>query len=96
MRIMMNVCIPVEEVNKAMQDGSAGRTLQSVFETWRPEAVYFFPTDQGRNLLLFVDVKENSDMPVIAEPFFRMNAKITVTPVMNAQDFQAAMGKLAH
>jgi hypothetical protein len=63
----------------------------------RPEAAYFFPAEEGRTILHFIDVKENSDIPAIGEPFFQgLNAKITFTPVMNGQDFQAGMAKLAH
>ena len=44
----------------------------------------------------FIDVKEASDMPVIADPFFQgVSARITFTPVMNLPDFQAGMAKLA-
>jgi hypothetical protein len=97
MRMMMTITIPIEAANKAVQDGSAKRILQSSFETLRPEAAYFYPSESGRTILLFVDVKETSDMPVIGEPFFAgLNAKVTFTPVMNAQDFQAGMAKLAH
>ena len=35
-------------------------------------------------------------MPVIADPFFQgVSARITFTPVMNIQDFQTGMAKLA-
>jgi hypothetical protein len=45
---------------------------------------------------LFIDVKDASDMPVIADPFFQgLSARIRFTPVMNAQDFQTGMAKLA-
>jgi hypothetical protein len=97
MRMMMKVTIPYEAANKAIQDGSAARILQTSFETLRPEAVYFHPAEEGRTILLFIDVKENSDIPVIGEPFFQgLSARVTFTPVMNAQDFQAGMAKLAH
>src|SRR5262245_51968107 len=97
MRVMMKISIPTDALNKATQDGSVKQILQSSLEQLRPEAVYFYPSDEGRNLLLFVDIKENSDVPVAAEPYFRgLNAKISFSPVMNLQDFQAAMVKLAH
>jgi hypothetical protein len=73
-----------------------GRILREQLEKLRPEAVYFYAADDVRTALLFLDVKEASDMPVIADPFFQaVNARITFTPVMNAQDFQAGMAKLA-
>lgn len=96
MRTMMTITIPTEAANKAINDGSAKRILQASFETLRPEATYFYPAENGRTILLFIDLKESAEMPVIGEPFFQgLNATITYTPVMNAQDFQAAMAKLA-
>ncbi len=96
MRTMMKISIPIEAANKAVKDGSAQRILQTSLETLRPEAAYFFPSEDGRTILLFIDVKETSDLPSIGDPFFHgFNATITFTPVMNAQDFQVGMAKLA-
>ena len=97
MRMMMKISADIEAVNKAVRDGSAQRIMQTSFETLRPEAAYFYPAEDGRTILLFIDVKEVSDMPSIAEAFFQgLNAKVTFTPVMNAQDFQAGLAKVAH
>jgi hypothetical protein len=79
-----------------MQDGSAQRVLSQAFETLRPEATYFYPSEEGRTILFFIDVKESSDMPSIGDPFFKgLSARVTFTPVMNPQDFQAGVAKLA-
>src|SRR5437899_6843760 len=97
MRMMMKMTIPIESANRAVNDGSVKPLMQNMFETLRPEAAYFFPSEQGRTILLFIDVKENSDIPAIGEPFFQgLNATITFTPVMNPQDFQAGLAKMAH
>jgi hypothetical protein len=94
--MMMKVSIPIEAANKAMEDGSAKRILQTAFETLRPEATYFYPAEDGRTILFFIDVKETSDMPSIGDPFFKgLSARVTFTPVMNPQDFQAGLAKLA-
>jgi hypothetical protein len=96
MRMLMKVVIPIEAANKAIRDGSVQQIMKTTLETVRPEAVYFFPTDEGRTMLLFTDVKEPSDIPALGEPLFQgLNARISFTPVMNLQDFQAAMAKLA-
>ena len=93
---MMQISIPTEAANKAVQDGSVKGILQSAFETLRPEAAYFYPAQEGRTILLFIDLKEASDMPASGEPFFKgLNAKVTFTPVMNKDEFQAGMAKLA-
>jgi hypothetical protein len=96
MRMMMKVSVPIEAANRAVQDGSMKKLLQEQLEKLRPESVYFFADDEVRTALLFIDVKDDSDMLVIADPFFQaVNARIRFTPVMNAQDFQAGMVKLA-
>ena len=96
MRMMMKVSVPIEDANKTIQDGSMKRILQAQLEKLRPESVYFFADGDVRTVLLFIDVKEASDMPVIADPFFQgVNARIRFTPVMNLPDFQAGLAKLA-
>jgi hypothetical protein len=96
MRMMMRVSVPIEAANKAIQDGSMGKILQAQLEKLRPEAVYFHAADDVRTALLFIDLKEASDMPVVADPFFQgLGAHITFTPVMNVPDFQAGLAKLA-
>ena len=96
MRMMMKVSVPIEAANKAVQEGTMGKLLQAQLETLRPEAVYFHADDDARTALLFIDVKDASDMPVIADPFFQqVSARIRFTPVLNVQDFQAGMAKLA-
>jgi hypothetical protein len=96
MRMMMKVSVPIEAANKAVQDGSMGKLLQAQLERLRPEAVYFHADDDVRTALLFIDVEDPGDMLSIADPFFQqVNARIRFTPVMNVQDFQAGMAKLA-
>jgi hypothetical protein len=47
--------------------------------------------------LFFIDVKENSDVPAIADPFFKgLDAHVTFTPVMNPEDFRQGLAKLSH
>jgi hypothetical protein len=96
MRMLMKVTIPIEAANQAVKDGSVKQLMQTTLERLRPEAAYFFPSEEGRNMLLFIDVAENSDIPAIGEPLFQgLSARISFTPVMNVQDFQAGMAKLA-
>jgi len=55
------------------------------------------PADDGRTVLLFIDLKDSSDMPANGEPFFQgLSARVTFTPVMSPQDFQAGMAKMGH
>lgn len=88
MRMLMQVTIPVEAGNEAARTGAFGSPLQKILEPLKPEAVYFTTGTSGeRGALIFFDMKDTSQMPAIAEPFFlTYKAKVTFSPVMNAQD----------
>ena len=52
--------------------------------------------DGLRTGFVVFDLKEPSDIPSVAEPFFQqLGAKLTFTPVMNMDDVQAGVGKYA-
>ncbi len=96
MRTMMKVTIPVEAGNAAIADGSLPKTLEGAMEALKPEAAYFITTGGERCALLFFDLADTSDIPSIAEPFFvNLNAAVEFSPVMNGDDLQAGLGKLA-
>jgi len=91
MRMLMKVSFPVEAGNRAIADGSLPKTIQSILEEQKPEAVYFVAEEGKRTGYLFLDLEDVSDLPGIAEPWFlAFNASIEATPAMNAQDLQAA------
>jgi hypothetical protein len=85
----------VEAGNRAFQDGTLSKTMMEAIERLKPEAVYFYP-DQGlRTALMVVDVKDSSELPAIAEPFFsRLNAAVEIFPVMNADDVKKGLAKV--
>jgi hypothetical protein len=95
MRTMMRVTIPVEAGNRGIADGTLPKTLEAAMENLKPEAAYFLPSGGERSALLFFDLADASDIPSIAEPFFQnLNASVEFSPVMNAEDLQAGLGKL--
>jgi hypothetical protein len=95
-RTMLRVSFPVEQSNKAIKDGSLPQLMGKMLEQLKPEAAYFFP-DNGRRTALFVfDLKEPAQIPTVVEPFFEaLHAEAYLTPVMNADDLKAGLGKLA-
>jgi len=96
MRTMIRVKIPAEAGNRAIQDGSLPKTIAEALQRLKPEAAYFFPDQGVRTAMLIVDVKEPSEIPVIAEPFFsKLNAAVEFLPVMNAEDLKAGLAKLS-
>ena len=72
------------------------RTIQSLIEGLKPEASYFF-TDDGKRTALFVFImQETSQIPPIVEPLFMgMNAAVTLSPVMNAEELQKGLAEWA-
>ena len=89
MRTMVKVSIPVEAGNAQIKSGALPKVVEGALKELKPEAAYFFPENGRRSMLLFIDLADPSQIPLVAERFFvGLNADVTMTPVMNAQDLQ--------
>lgn len=90
MRFLFKISFPVEAGNQAAKkDGF--KAIQSILEQQKPEAAYFAAQDGKRTAILIMDMKDASDLPKIAEPWFlALNASMEVTPVMIPEDLQKA------
>src|ERR1039457_5539597 len=88
MRMLLRVSIPVETGNAAAKAGTLGPTVQRIVASLKPDAVYFFPDDNGqRSASIAFDMQDLSQIPAIAEPwFFEFNAKVSFRPVMSPED----------
>jgi hypothetical protein len=100
MRMLLRVSIPVEAGNAAAKAGTLGSTIERILADLKPEAAYFFADDDGqRSASIVFDMKDTSQIPGIAEPWFlAFNAKVSIRPVMNPQDLAKggpAIGKAA-
>jgi hypothetical protein len=78
--------------NKAILDGSLPQIIQATMDKLKPEAAYFLATDGQRSCFIVFDMKDASEIPVIAEPFFmKLNARVELCPVMNAEDLKKGL-----
>ena len=95
MRTMIRIKVPVEAGNRAIQDGLLQKTIMEALQRLKPEAAYFYPENGLRTAIMVVDMKEASEIPAIAEPFFsRLNAAVELLPVMNAEDLKQGLEKI--
>ncbi len=97
MRMLLRVSIPVEAGNAAAKAGTLGVTIERILADLKPEAAYFFADDAGqRSGSIVFDMKDTSQIPAIAEPWFlAFNAKLSFRPIMNPQDLATAGPSIA-
>src|SRR6266480_272779 len=82
MRMLLRVSIPVEAGNAAAKAGTLGSTVEKILADLKPEAAYFFADDDGqRSGSIVFDMKDSSEIPAVAEPWFlAFNAKVSFRP----------------
>ena len=100
MRMLLRVSLPVEAGNAAAKSGTLGPTIERILADLKPEAAYFFADDDGqRSASIVFDMRDASQIPAIAEPWFlAFSAKVSLRPIMNPQDLATAgpsIGKAA-
>ncbi|MFI5020386.1 MAG: hypothetical protein ACHQRJ_01865 [Alphaproteobacteria bacterium] len=90
MRFRIKISIPVEAGNAAAKkDGF--KVIRTILEQQKPEAAYFIADGGRRTGILIMDLKDTSDIPRIAEPWFlALNAGFEATPAMVPDDLQKA------
>jgi hypothetical protein len=93
MRMMLHVVMPVDTANAAIRAGQLGPFIQKVLGDLKPEAAFFTETDGDRSAYIFFDMKDQTQLPAIAEPWFlAFNATLTLRPAMTAQELAGSAG----
>ncbi len=94
MRTIMKVTIPVEAGNLGIKNGRLAGVVEAAIQALKPEATYFYTEGGKRHGLFVFDLKDASDIPSVAEPFFlELNAEVDLHPCMNAADMRAGVAK---
>ena len=91
MRFLLKVNIPVEAGNRVTKAGKLGSTIQSILADLKPEAAYFTDDKGQRTGFIFIEMKDASQIPAIAEPWFlALNASLEFHAVMVPDDLAKA------
>ena len=91
MRFMLKAILDTEKANAAAKAGTLGKTIQSIVSELKPEAAYFTDDHGKRTAYVFFDMRETSQVPAIAEPWFlAFNAHVEFHPVMVPEDLAKA------
>jgi hypothetical protein len=90
--MLLRVSIPVEAGNAAAKAGTLGSIVEKILADLKPEAAYFFADDDGqRSASIVFDMKDPSEIPGIAEPWFlAFHARVSLRPIMTPQDLGKA------
>lgn len=88
---MLKAHIPTDEGNRAAKAGTLGKTMRKILADQKPEAAYFVEECGERTAILFVNVKAESDIPRVAEPWFlAFKADVELHPAMTLNDLAEA------
>jgi hypothetical protein len=91
MRCLLKISIPVESGNASISDGTLPKTIESILNELKPESAYFAEENGRRTGFVFFDLKEPSQIPAVAEPWFlAFNAQVEFHPAMTLEDLKKA------
>jgi hypothetical protein len=89
--MLMHLQFPLEPFNAYVKDGSAGQKIQKILEALKPEAAYFTEQHGHRGGTLVVNLKDASEVPLFAEPWFlTFNAHVEFRVAMTPEDLGRA------
>lgn len=98
MRMLLHLEFPTEPFNSYVRDGSIAGRIQKIMAHVKPEAAYFSEHHGSRGAVLVINMKEASEIPGIAEPFFLQfeaiaEFRIAMTPEDLGKSGLDTMGK---
>ena len=88
---LLQVRIPNEAGNDALRTPDFGQKMQTLLAEIKAQAAYFTTINGQRGAYIVVDMKDASEMPALAEPFFLwLEADVTFLPCMKPEDLGKA------
>jgi Domain of unknown function (DUF3303) len=91
MKFLLQVKWDIEAGNALARSGKLGSAVEAYLAEHKPEVAYFYAVDGNRGGIMIVDMKDASQIPALAEPWFLMgNAKVEFFPVMAPADLAKA------
>ncbi|MBL1091060.1 hypothetical protein ACWCXK_11110 [Streptomyces sp. NPDC001739] len=95
MRMVLKARIPTEAGNAVLRNGTLLKIMDAAYAALQPEAAYFALEDGERTCFFYFDMQQSSQMPPVLESFFMdLNAKVSLQPVMNADDLRTGLGDM--
>ena len=95
MRMFLKVHMEVEAANRAINDGSLPKIVQSFIEASKPEGIWFVGLDGKRTMVAVFDLVSTDRIPSLVEPFMvGLGAAIDLTPAMDMADLQKGLSNL--
>jgi len=89
MRMLLKVNVPSKSGTDAAKSGALKQTIQATMAKLKPEAAYFYAEDGNRTTFMVFDLQGSWQLPATLEPLFAaLDASVTLTPVMNAEDLE--------
>ena len=91
MKFLLKVEFPTETGNAAISRPDFGQKMQALLKEIGAEAAYFTSMGGVRGGYVVIEMKDASEIPAKAEPFFLwLNAKVEFLPVMTPEDLGKA------
>lgn len=95
MRTLLKVVMEVTASNAAIKNRRLPEIIKTTVDKLKPEACFFMASEGCRTGFFVFDLKDPSEIPGIAEPFFmELNAKLEFQPVMDLEDLKKGLAAI--